>query len=350
MSNPITQVELDYLALQGFTTYINDVVAVAGTQYRNYDTCKVTIESGVIVSATTGRDEDGYNLPTPTIASDGRSAIINGWATMDLSTAITWTIEPNGETIVKGVNDVYLINPDFVRGIITDNFNRFDGNENTDFGKFILGLIELPFTINIDDIVKTQKVKLGELTTEYDGELLKSDVLKVDLGSIGITSNKGNFLDYKNKTIVLHLPYSEPVALEIEYVINEIISIEYLINLYDGVAIINISSSKIGGVIATRNVDLNVSIPFGDVTTRPQRNDPSNVELGGDNGVKTAYIEILENKAILENGFFTIPILDEDLLTNQSGYVEVENVQLITSATSREKENIISQLRNGVIF
>lgn len=252
---------------------------------------------------------------------------------------------------VKGVNDVYKITNATMKAIINGNFNRFDGQETTDYGKYLLGLIELPFNIEASFIIEPDKlISLGGLTFTYKGDLLKSDVLKINLGSIATPETKNNFLDYSNKTAILHLPYCEPILLEIQYVVGETISIEYQINLYDGLTVVNISSSKINGVILTRNVDLNVAVPFGSVSSQPSKNDPRNVVLGGDNGVKNPYIELLSNNAILENGFFTIPIIDETEIVNCSGFIKVDEINLVSKATTNEKNMIVSLLSRGIVI
>ena len=123
-----------------------------------------------------------------------------------------------------------------------------------------------------------------------------------------------------------------------------------MINLYDGSTNVNVSSSKNNSVIASRNVDLRASIPFGNVDSYPSNNSPFNIGLSGFNGIDTPYIELLRNDAILEAGFFTIPIVDETELMNCSGFITVNEIDLKTTATTQEKERIISQLNKGVII
>lgn len=259
-------------------------------------------------------------------------------------------IESYDDVDTKGVNDVFLITDSTMRGVINANFNLNDGQTTKDYGQYLLGLVDIPFTIDPEFIKFVDSpIKLASYDTGFKGSLLKNDILTVNLGTILTPKTKDNFLDFSNKTTLLHLPYSEPIALETQYVIGETISIEYQINLYSGLTVINISSTKIGGVIATRNVDLNVSVPFGSVTSQPSKNDPRNVDLGGDNGVKTAYIEMLSNDAILENGFFTIPIIDETIINTCAGFIKVDEINLVSKATSNEKNMIVSLLSGGVI-
>ena len=287
-----------------------------------------------------------YDFDNPHIAS----YTVEAWQSKFNKIQIIKLKESSNEIEVKGVNDVFKITQGVMRGIINSNFNIFNGQTNTDYGQYILGLIELPFKIP-DELIFADDVdiKLAGHKTDFKGSLLKKDVIKIDMGSITTPKNKDNFLAYKNKTCILHLPYCDSVALENHYVIGETISIEYLISLYDGKAIINISSSKNNEVILTRNVDLNINIPFGSVTSKPNKNDPKNIELGGDNNVKNPHIEILSNDSILENGFFTIPIIDETLINECNGFVKVEEINLISNANYSEKEMIVNLLNRGVI-
>lgn len=259
-------------------------------------------------------------------------------------------IESANDIDTKSVNDVFLITDAVMREVINANYNFNNGQTTTDYGQYLLGLIDIPFTIDPEFIkFDDAPIKLASYDTGLKGKLLKNDVLKINLGDITTPETKNNFLDFANKTTLLHLPYSEPILLETQYVIGETISIEYQVNLYSGLTVINISSTKIDGVIATRNVDLNVSVPFGSVTSQPSKNDPRNVDLGGDNGVKTAYIELLSNDAILENGFFTIPIIDETVINNCDGFIKVDEINLVSKATANEKNMIVGLLSRGVI-
>lgn len=268
-----------------------------------------------------------------------------------VKTTFVTLVEKPIDVVTKGVNNAYLIDSATMREVINANFVLNDGQTSKDYGQYILGLIELPFLIEPDAISLTDDaIKLAAYDTGLTGDLLKSDVLKVNLGTLTIPATDNNLLDFANKTAIIHLPYCEPFNIETKYLIGESVSIEYLINLYDGLAIINIYSTKIDDAIVSKTVDLNVSIPFGSVSSQPSKNDPHNVTLGGDNGVKTAYIELLSSDAILPYGFFTSPIIDETVLNLAKGYIEVDNINLSTKATNQEREQIRSYLRSGVII
>lgn len=256
--------------------------------------------------------------------------------------------QPEG---VKGFNNVYEVNDDQLKLITQSRWvSPPDGGEQTDYGKYILGLINLPFKINPDMVITQQDVRLGPLNTSILANFLNSDTIRLPLGEIVTVGTKGNFLDYKDTVAMLHLPYCDSVALDLEYVIDQTVSIEYLISLYDGTAVVNITSSKTGDIVLTQNIDMNITIPFANINTYPQKNGADSVKLGGDNGIRTAFIELLRNDAVLESGFFTIPIVDEKPMSGYTGFARVEEIDLSSKATSYEKELIVNKLNAGVII
>ena len=264
---------------------------------------------------------------------------------------LNYDIEVSAEVAVAGSNRVFKITDEQLGDITTKRFMYPVGSiENVvDFGKYILGLIKLPFTIDPSYIVGYDNVKLGVLDTGVIGAVVNTDRITYSLGSISVGGITGNSLDFINTTAVLHLPYSNPVNLDIDYVMNETVSIDLVISMYDGSADYNISSSKIGGVVFTQKVQLGINIPFANLEGVPNKNAPDNIDFGVSNGVKTAYIELLKNEAVLPYGFFTTPVLVEGTLLEQSGFVVVEDIMLSVPATTQEKEMIKSALSEGVV-
>lgn len=348
----ITQSHINTFNDANCQLYVNNVLAVDGMVFNTGDVLKAVATGSYEFYLIGGHSVSAsYRTRTGgTIAfsvSEDFKTVTSGLSSFGSGFSVaTNLVTPD----VKGVNDVYLITDSQVRAITQSRFVSGTSDNFIDYGIYILGLINLPFAVDASMVIGKKNIMLGSFNTGIEADLLSSDVITLDMGSILVTGLKGNLLDYKNTVALLHLPYCETVALEIDYVIGETISIEYEINLYDGVVTVNVSSSKIGGVISTRNVDMGITIPFANLTTYPAANDPRNIKLGGDNGVKTPYIEIMRNNAILEDGFFTIPIIDESLLNVQTGFMKIEEVDLMTRATSSEKELIKSQLMDGVII
>lgn len=271
--------------------------------------------------------------------------------TGDFTKIATWVVDVTMDTPdVLNVNDIYRVDDDIARLVSGKVFEVNDGITVTKYTDYIIGLITLPLKVPDDLIVGEQTIRLNKYDTGINAELMTVDKITVDMGSIETPLIKDNFLDFTNTVTMLHLPYAKSVVIDNNYVIGETISIEYLISFYDGTAIINVKSTKTNSIVYTTNIDLNISLPFGNIETTPMNNSAKNIELGGYNGIHIPYVEVLSNAAILENGFFTIPVLDESLLSLQTGFLKVEDIELKSGATSDEKRDIINILTNGVII
>lgn len=359
----VNQTQIDDIKAQNTSLFINDVEAISGTPYYYGDVIKLVADDGLIFFRLEEFYTSVYNYSKNyyfEVSDDGKTAqseYFSWWGYNDLGFVIETRISTPTDN--KGINDAYLLTKEQAKEITRNSYIdeeiTIDGNgqtmvTKTNYGSFILGLVELPFIINPELIIGKESVYLGSYDTKMIADSVKTDLIKLNLGVINVLSSKGNLLDYVNTVALLHLPFTDSITLDINYVIDQTIKIEYLINLYDGVATVNIHSSKIDGVIVTKNVNMNISIPFGKLDAIPYRNDPRNIVIGGDNGVKQPYIELLQNGAILEDGFFTIPIIDESVIGLNTGFVKIEEVNLSTTATSREKEMITSLLRSGIII
>lgn len=249
---------------------------------------------------------------------------------------------------VSGTNNVYLIDVDALSEI---NKQRIQvtplTGEITDYGTYILGVLQLPFEIDASYVLSESNVVLGGFETTVPAPAISTDYLPVDMGSISVLGDFNNSLDYVETVAILRLPYIESIQIDLEYVINETISIEYAIDLYSGRATINIASSKTGGVIRTITANMGISIPYDRTYKETTLLNNSNISVGGDNHITTPYIEIVKKAAILPGGIFTIPIVDEGLITD-SGFYTIENIDLICSANNDERQEIINLLSNGV--
>ena len=285
-----------------------------------------------------------------TLAADALTA--TGTMTIPY-TSFSYSLEVAAPVNVRGSNSVYAVADIDLPKITAARFAQPVGSDTNivDYGRFILGLIKLPFAVDASNIVGTEQVKLGPLDTGVFAGLMNVDRLTYSLGSIAVAGSAGNVLDFADTEAVLHLPYTNPVKLDVDYVIGQTVTVDLLINLYDGTADYNITSSKLGGVVITEKVRLDIGIPFASPDTTPGSSSLTNIDFGVDNGVKTAYIEILRKGAVLPYGFFTSPVVVESTIGFQKGYVVVEDVNLkVPRATQAEIAEIERLLGDGVIL
>lgn len=353
----------DITALQNAnaTLKINGVLAVDGSEifegdallaetltgYAFYpDNVAFNVNSSIYFS---GQDQIGAMFYLGfTLSEDNASATTTFTNHSSGRDYINLTVNTIQVTVVSGTNNVYLITSNKLSDINTE---RFVGTppDVYDYGQFILNVLELPFSIDESNILEPENIMLATFETTIEAPKISTDKIVVDLGEITTPENEGNLLDFKNTTALLHLPRIEPLVIDIDYIVGQTISIQYIIDCYTGVATVNISSTKIDDVVITRQVDIGVNIPYA-VEQGIATLYNSNVDVGGDNGVTIPFIEILKNEAILPYGFFTIPIIDEDVLSLQNGFIRVEEIELEIDGSYSEKQRVINALQGGVII
>ena len=253
---------------------------------------------------------------------------------------------------VKGSNSVYKIADSDLETITTSRFQTVTSTGNLiDYGQFILGFIKIPFEVDPSLIVGSEEVRLGPVRTGVAGQVISRDRLVVPLGSISVPAVDLNSLDYQSTSCKLHLPYANPVSVAVQHVIGETIEIALSINLYDGEAQYTLKGSKFNQVFDTVTCYLDVAIPFANVVGGiPNKNNPSNVSVGVDNGIRTAFIEVERKPREMPEGFFTTAVNVEGALLGKVGYFEVSNCELKVRATHEELERLRTALRDGVII
>ena len=343
--NAVKQSDIDNYTAKNTVLYVNDVIATNGTKLTGV--LKFVANSGYLIENAVIRDLDGFSNNF-VLSGDSKSATFTTVTGTQYSAPTVETVMETKE--VKGLNAVYELTPDLLRTFTAKRFVGFNGQNETDYGRYILGLIELPFKVPSQYVKGKQNIQLGGYDTGVNADLLSIDKITLDLGEITIPLKFNNSLDFQNVTGVLYLPYSLPITIEPKYFVGQKIGVEYIINMYNGECIINIYSTKTNGIIIRQNIDLNIAIPFAQIETNPTINSPSNIKIGGFNGLKQPYIEVLRNDAMLSNGFFTIPVLDEKPLQGETGFLKIDEIKLNVNAHDNECENIISLLTKGVII
>jgi hypothetical protein len=358
--NIVNRITVDSAMLETMQTnhvsmFINDSPVSIGSTAINGDVIRIKADSGYELADrpkfTIYSDESGHGGTEYLSLIDEN---INAQVIIDLSYDYYLTnleVITTQVDIVTGANNLYKITKADLKQINIDRFVNSGGNPPTviDYGTNILGVINLPFNINPDYIQDPELIKLGSHETTVTAPKVVTDKLYLDLGDISVPLPE-NSLGFVNATALIHLPYANSLTLDINAVMGQIINVEYVIDLYNGNSYVNIKSNKSDSIIASSSVDLGINIPYSSMLGDNNTVYNSNMSLGGDNHVKTPYIEIIQNIPILGNGFFTAPITAESKLNNELGFIQVENISLNVTATSNEKDMILTALRSGVII
>lgn len=260
------------------------------------------------------------------------------------------TIGSGGSDYEGGFNNLYLTDYKTLNSIAMEDLIRSWGQNNSiriDLRDYIINVLEIPFNIPDDLIGDNENIQLGNWQLNTHAPSIKNNLFVLEMGSIEIPSKYGNSYDYMNTDIKLFLPYIKEIDLEVEYVIGYTISIQYLIDLYSGVATVNVYSSKTNKIIYSENRKLGRNIPF--VSRGHNVVNSLSDENGINNGVSNAYIEVIRNVPSNLNKFSN-RVTIENVLLHETGFISVNEIELKTSATLQEKNTINQLLRNGVVI
>lgn len=350
-----TASDINLFAEKGVSLSVNGAPVTSGSVIKSGNELKFTANNGFeidSVSMTVAGSEIVF-----TVSENSKNATATVPALESVVENKTWVIETHAVTpeVESDFNVVFKVDSEILTQVNKQRFRLESNNsggeityETVDYGKYILGLIKLPFAIASDLVLKEEEIPLGNITTGVLAPKVRTDLIKLDMGLITVPETFNDVRDYAGTTAILHLPRASSVNIDLEYVIGQSLRVVYAIDAYSGLATINVTSERTGEVIVTKTADIGISIPYINLVS--QSPDNNQIDLSGDNGVKIPFIELVRSDAVLPLGFFTIPVMDEGKLNGYTGFVQVENVELKTKATAAERDLIQRQLSEGVII
>ena len=256
---------------------------------------------------------------------------------------------------VSGSNNVYLATDKTIRDVNNERYRARlvtsgdqRGVEFFDYGDFILNIIDLPFSLE-DKALDESFINLGDRTLQTKAPVVITDSVTLDMGTINILGENDS-LDYQDVRTVLHLPWLSKVMIDASYVINQTISIKYIVDMYTGDAVANIYSTAVGDeTFLSVSGSIGTNIPHAGYKFYTNTPDNKGINTSAINNIRKAYIEVIKSDAPLKDDFFSASVSDAGVLTNESGYLEISNANLQFKALHTEKLDIINILRNGII-
>lgn len=338
--------------------YVEEIdVTVEGTEPiemvlgRDY-TLTITAHEGYIIHEAGGYI--GMYYETFTISEDGTVATLE-IEDLDLKQDITISVDVEyvpDDSDVSGFNYLYKVDKDILKQMSDIRFSIIIGDEVVgDLGNYIINILELPFPLHEDMIGNKDKIRLGTESIDVEAHRILVDEWVLDLGTIEVAGKYNNSFDLLNTEVQLHLPFVDTITLEPEYVIYQTLKIEYVIDLYTGEGTVNVRTSKLNDNICnSQTFKIGRDIPFvtksGDVqgSLRPTNN-------GISNNIYRPFVEVIRNIPYNTNSPYNDNITEYvERIGDKTGFVIVNEIDLKTSASLQEKNNIMSLLRNGVVI
>lgn len=190
------------------------------------------------------------------------------------------------------------------------------GVQSYDVTPYINNLIMLPFNVPTGE---KSTIVAGNETFTTQLPTVDNSYLTVDLGKIKVDEQYKNGFDYYQVKTRLMLPYTNMIELDPKHVINQTVSIKYIVNVVNGDTTINLSNND--DLFYSNQVNLASEIPFISSATKGSQYTVINqLKTVFRNSIKQAYIIIEQPTPVLNSDFY--PTNEKGTLKGYTGNVK----------------------------
>lgn len=190
------------------------------------------------------------------------------------------------------------------------------GVQSYDVTPYINNLIMLPFDVPTGD---KSAIVAGNETFTTQLPTVDNNYLTVDLGKIKVDEQYKNGFDYYQVKTRLMLPYTNMIELDPKHVINQTVSIKYIVNVVNGDTTINLSNND--DLFYSNQVNLASEIPFISSATKGSQYTVINqLKTVFRNSIKQAYIIIEQPTPVLNSDYY--PTNEKGTLKGYTGNVK----------------------------
>ena len=190
------------------------------------------------------------------------------------------------------------------------------GAQSYDVTPYINNLIMLPFNVPTGD---NSAIVAGNQTFTTQLPTVDNNYLTVDVGKIKVDEQYKNGFDYYQVKTRLMLPYTNMIDLDPKHVINQTVSIKYIVNVINGDTTINLSNDD--DIFYSNQVNLASEIPFISSANKGSQYTVINqLKTVFRNSIKQAYIIIEQPTPVLNSDFY--PTNEKGTLKGYTGNVK----------------------------
>lgn len=215
------------------------------------------------------------------------------------------------------------------------------GVQSYDVTPYINNLIMLPFNVPTGE---KSTIVAGNETFTTQLPTVDNNYLTVDLGKIKVDEQYKNGFDYYQVKTRLMLPYTNMIELDPKHVINQTVSIQYIVNVVNGDTTINLSNND--DLFYSNQVNLASEIPFISSATKGSQYTVINqLKTVFRNAIKQAYIIIEQPTPVLNSDFY--PTNEKGTLKGYTGNVKASLLNNM-DINSNELNALQNLLETGV--
>lgn len=301
---------------------------------------------------------DGYsvNTPTPYFRTYFQSGLINStlfyFTKNNDNTELTYpipTTDINYFTYFINFNLIEIVEipkytlSNMVR-IYKPTNEELNGISLINTSRYIMNLYVLPF--DITENISTEKVAIvlgTESSTQTATQVLKW-VMSINGGTVNIPQEYENVYDYKNVEITIYIPFIGYLQLP-NYLIGSYVNVTYNINLYEGTSTVYVTNNN--DIILTEQKKVGYYLPFysgfDDSTV-------SSISLPMVETHNRVYVKTVRKIPYPNNGSFGKINSYYGLISAETGYFEIENIQLSDKIPQEIQSEIIDIMKAGVFI
>lgn len=190
------------------------------------------------------------------------------------------------------------------------------GVQSYDVTPYINNLIMIPFNVPTGE---KSTIVAGNETFTTQLPTVDDNYLTVGLGKIKVDEQYKNGFDYYQVKTRLMLPYTNMIELDPKHVINQTVSIQYIVNVVNGDTTINLSNGD--DIFYSNQVNLASEIPFISSATKGSQYTVINqLKTVFRNSIRQAYIIIEQPTPVLNSDFY--PTNEKGTLKGYTGNVK----------------------------
>ena len=276
--------------------------------------------------------------------------------TVTLPTNIDWSVQDDFELTMGAVKSEIVENTGGFTNIYKADYTNLlkfsnevilkitggtGGVSSYDVTPYINNLVLLPFNVpsgEKSNIVAGNEIFKTQLYT------VDNNYLNVNLGIITVPETYKNGYDYYNVTTRLMLPYTNMIELDPVHVINQTISIKYIVNVVNGDTTINLLNGD--DLFYSEQVNLASEVPFISSANKGTQYAVINrLKTVFRNSINQAYIIIEQPTPILNSDYY--PTNEKGTLKGYNGNVKC-NLLNNMNINNNELNTLQKLLNNGV--
>ena len=243
--------------------------------------------------------------------------------------------------------NLYNVTNDELTSLSKKRFITTEG-VTVDYGQYITHLYILPFTISNSYKGEKSSIILGNYDSTVSSTLFNTYLIEIDGGTISIPKKYNNVYDYLDVSCILVLPFFGRLDIPTDYVIDNTLSIKFIIDLYTGICTVNVTSTFNNNIIESQSLNIVTEIPFIQLQNNNIINNLSAVFMAN---VDTPQVEITRNIPYYSENPYGKETIDYDYLFNVTGFCKVSEINITSQvATTDELNTIINLLRDGVFI